>query len=237
MIRAAGIIGAGLGSRLANSHPGIPKPLVELGGRPLVCWVLDGLREAGINSVTLLHNSSGDAIPGVLRAAFPDFDFRFLRADTASSWESFRLVASSLAETEERFLMSTVDVVAPPGEVRRFAQRAAEADAALALTRFVEDEKPLWADCDQDGFVDALGEDATVRETVTCGLYALSRAVAGNLKSPDAYARLRNFWTELVRSRTPVLGIVLSDTVDLDRPEDFKAARALIAETAKRNHA
>lgn len=236
-MRAAGIIGAGLGSRLAGSHPGTPKPLVELAGRPLVCWILDGLREAGVSRVTMLHNSSGDAIPGVLRGAFPDLAFRFLRADTASSWESFRLVASSLAETEERFLMSTVDVVAPPSEVRRFAEEAAGAPAALALTRFVEDEKPLWADLGPDGLVSALGPDATVRETVTCGLYALTREVAAGFKSPGDYARLRDFWTDLVRSKTGVRGVVLSDTVDLDRPEDFKAARALIASGGKRNYA
>ena len=232
MIRSAGIIAAGLGTRLSSSHPETIKPLVKIGGRPLVCWIVSGLQTAGIKNITLLHNSRGGEIELVLTTAFPDITFNFLTADTPSSWASFRLVASELAKSNERFLMSTVDVLAPETEVVRFAETAADSNAALALTRFVEDEKPLWADLGTDGTVCAIGPDASKKETVTCGLYALSRAVVDKFDAD--YARLRDFWTELIRNGTPVRGVILGDTVDLDRPEDFKAAETLLASAAKR---
>ena len=41
----AGIIAAGAGSRLAKSHPDTVKPLIGVSGKPLIHWVVDGLRD------------------------------------------------------------------------------------------------------------------------------------------------------------------------------------------------
>lgn len=229
MIASAGIIAAGEGSRLRAAAPG-PKPLVEVGGKPLVHWVVLSLRAAGARSLTLLHNSSGDAVRAYLKGAFPDLAWTFLRKDTASSWESFRLVSGTLAAKSERFLLSTTDALVPPADAARFAAEAfaplggAAPAAALALTRFVEDEKPLWADVGPDGRVSALGEKARRREAVTCGLYALSAAAADAMPPAAAHSRLRDWWSALIEGGVRVRGVLLSQTVDVDRPEDLAAA-------------
>lgn len=232
-MRAAGVIAAGLGERLKASHPGVPKPLVPVGGKPLAHWVVSGLLSAGVERVTVLLNSRGDGAREALAGAFGD-RVAFLRSDPPTSFDSFRLVATTLARTEPTFLMSTVDALVPPDEVRRFAAGALAPlpgvglpSAALALTRFVEDEKPLWADTGADGRVIALGEAAVRRDAVTCGLYALTAGAAATL--PPTAPRLRDWWTDLVASGRPVRGILLSDTVDVDRPEDLPAAERLAA--------
>lgn len=227
-LKAAGVIAAGLGERLAGSHPGVPKPLVPVAGRPLVHWVVSGLLAAGAERLVVLFNSRGDATRGSLARAFPAARFEFLRADTPSSFESFKLVAGTLAAAEERFLMSTVDALVPPAEAARFAREALaapEPDAAVALTRFVEDEDPLWAERGPDGLVTAFGAAVRRRETVTCGLYALTRRAALGL--PPSAARLRDYWTGLAAAGRPVRGVLLSDTVDVDRAEDIPAAERL----------
>ena len=230
---AAGIIAAGLGERLRGSHPGLPKPLVPVGGKPLVLWVARALFEAGVERLTVLLNTRGREAREELRRAFPGRRIDFLEADTPSSFASFRLVAKTLAAREERFLISTVDALVPPAEVRRFAAEAfgpgpgPRAQAAVALTRFVDDEKPLWAELGDDGRVRAFGDAVARRETVTCGLYALTREAAASL--PEAAPRLRDFWTGLAASGAPVRGVVLTDTVDVDRPEDIPAAERLIS--------
>ncbi|TBR21494.1 hypothetical protein EPO15_10255 [bacterium] len=236
-LRAAGVIAAGLGQRLKDSHPGVPKPLVPVAGRPLAHWVVSGLLAAGVERVTVLLNSRGDAAREALERGFPG-RVAFLRADPPTSFDSFRLVAAHLARTETAFLMSTVDALVPPAEVRRFAAAAlspfpdgAVPEAAVALTRYIDDEKPLWTATDPTGRVSAFGDAVVRRDAVTCGLYALTAGAAATL--PPTAARLRDWWSSLPAAGRPVRGVLLSDTVDVDRPEDLPAAERLAAALLK----
>jgi len=198
----------------------------------LVHWVVAGLRAAGVRELTILLNSSGDAVRDYLRSEFPALDWTFLREDTATSWESFRLVSLELARQADRFALSTVDALIPAAETARFlaeSVRAPEPDAALAVTRFVEDEKPLWADLAEDGRVTALGAAAVRRDAVTCGLYMVSRKTAQAMPEASAFGKLREFWGGLVSGGCRVRGVVLSRTVDVDRAEDLPAAEGMIS--------
>jgi putative hydrolase of the HAD superfamily len=226
----AGIIAAGDGTRLKPVHPETIKPLVPVLGRPLCHWVVDSLNQAGVEDLTVLFNSQGRRARESLTAAFPQLRWTFLERDTASSWESFRLVAQSLAETNADFLVSTVDAIMPPEEARRFADEArrAGAPAALALTRFVDDEKPLWADLGPAGQVTALGSEARTRTQVTCGLYYLTAALVRDMPPAQACSRLRDYLRSLV-AREKVAGVVLAKTIDLDRPEDIRQAEDFLA--------
>lgn len=226
----AGIIAAGDGLRLKASHPGVIKPLVPVAGRPLCHWVADSLRQAGVENLTVLFNSRGRRAQESLLAAFPNLRWTFLEADTASSWESFRLVARSLAETAADFVISTVDAIVSPAETRRFAEeaRAAGAPAALALTSFVDDEKPLWADLGPDGRVTALGDAARARGHVTCGLYYLTADAVRAMPPAGAHGRLRDYLQSLVAAGG-VRGVSLSRTLDVDRPEDIRQAEGFVA--------
>ncbi|HAH07982.1 MAG TPA: hypothetical protein DCM05_15900 [Elusimicrobia bacterium] len=223
-LRWGGIIAAGEGSRL-SAFP-VVKPLVSVAGRPLVDWAVAAHRAAGVRHLVVLLNSRGDAVREHLRGSVRGMDLVFLKRDTASSWESFRLVSRTLAEEAGRFMLSTVDTVLSPADAERFGRTAllGKATAALGLTRFVDDEKPLWADLGPDGRIAALGEDAARRDAVTCGLYALTDRAVLAMPEPRAHARLRDYWGALVRSGEPVRGVLLDDAVDVDRPEDVAQA-------------
>lgn len=227
------IIAAGEGSRLG--HLSTIKPLIPVAGRPLAHWIVDGLKTAGCSGLTVLTNSRGGAVAPSLAAAFPGIRFDFVTADTASSFESFRLVSLRLAETEEAFVISTVDALVRPDDVARFIGgcRAAGAVAGLALTAHVDDEKPLWADV-EGGRVTALGDDAKRKDAVTCGLYYMTRKAAAALPRADRHSRLRDFWRELVASGEVVMGITLSKSLDVDRPEDLAAAESFLTTETKR---
>lgn len=228
----AGIIAAGEGSRLAKGHPGTVKPMILVAAKPLIYWVVVGLRSSGCKEIVVLTNSRGGAVGPYLTAAFPDVKFDFVTADTASSFESFRLVSKRLAATDEEFVVSTVDALIRTEDVARFINecRTAKATAGLALTLHVDDEKPLWADVDGTRIA-ALGDEARRKDAVTCGLYYMTRKAATALTATESYSRLREYWIHLVASGD-VNGVILSKSIDVDRPEDLAAAESfLTAET------
>lgn len=233
MITAAGIIAAGDGTRLQSYAPGTPKPLVPVAGQPLIYWTVSSLKAAGIRSITLLHNSRGKAIPEYLTKQFKDIEWNFLQQDTQSSWETFRIVASQLAKSHPEFIMSTADALAGSEDVARFCFESDGAvrsgcQGSLALTSFVEDEKPLWADCGASNRITAMGPEAVDRKYVTCGLYGMTRELAQTFPPAKEYDSLRKFWIASIHEKRRILGIPLSKTVDVDRPEDIPTAEDFI---------
>ncbi len=231
----AGIIAAGHGERLARSHPGTVKPLVPVAGSPLCHWVAGSLIKAGLADITLVHNSSGRAVRASLTSSFPKAVWSFLERDTASSWETFRILATALAASGEPFIVSTVDALAAPAEVARFAHeaRARQADAALALTDFIDDEKPLYADLGEDGLIKSLGAAAKTRALATVGLYYLTPALARRMPEAGRFGKLRDYLSELVASGARVAGVRLEKTIDVDRPEDIRTAEGFLKEAAR----
>ena len=230
----AGIIAAGEGTRLRTSHPTFPKPLVPVAGMPLCHWVINSLSQAGMKNLTVLLNSRGQAVRESLSSTFPTIRWSFLVQDTASSWESFRLVARALSEKSQSFIISTVDSLIPPAQVQRFTREALrrQAPAGLALTQFVDDEKPLWADLGPEGLITALGPQARLHTYATAGLYCLTREIVSQMPEAAAHDSLRNYWISLAKNHAALAGIVLSKTLDVDRPEDIQQAESFLKEKA-----
>jgi CTP:molybdopterin cytidylyltransferase MocA len=59
---AVAVLAAGRGSRLGGD---VPKPLVELRGRPLVSWALDAATTSGLRPVVLVAGHHGNAVARV----------------------------------------------------------------------------------------------------------------------------------------------------------------------------
>ena len=64
----AGIIAAGDGSRLREGGFSLPKPLVPVGGVPLIERVVRGLAEAGVDEVALIVNARMPEVAAFVRA-------------------------------------------------------------------------------------------------------------------------------------------------------------------------
>ncbi|MCX7818862.1 MAG: nucleotidyltransferase family protein [Kiritimatiellae bacterium] len=93
MMRTAVVIAGGRGERLKPLTDDRPKAMVPVGGRPLIGWILDWLREQGIRRVVIGIAWRGDRIVEfVQRGGAPGLEVRFsehtLEGGTA---EGFRL--------------------------------------------------------------------------------------------------------------------------------------------------
>jgi len=230
--RFGGIFAAGEGSRLREAYPGLIKPMVPVAGRPLIEWTVRLLMSAGIKDIVILLNSKGAPAREHLKRAVPEARFVFLMKDTASSYESFRLVSQTIAGEADSFLLSTVDAFYEPSALRSFIEVAENgaADAVLGVTAEIEDEKPLWADLSSSGRIVALGEECRERKFATSGVYYMTAGVAQDMPPASTYTALRQYLGSLVRGGAAVDGALMPHSVDVDDAKDIALAERFVRE-------
>lgn len=228
-----GIIAAGAGERLVRGGISIPKPLVPIGGKPLVARVIQAAAQIGVTSVACIVNDLNPATAGYLQSTSWPVPVDVLVKTTPSSMESLFSLRPLLEGGP--FLLSTVDVVFGPDTLayfRRSVLQLTDAAGALALTRFIDDERPLYAAIDESGRVTALGERASSSKFITAGFYAFDPRIFGLIGEARSrkLTAFRQFLGLLVESGYPVYGIPVSKTVDVDYPEDIEKAEAFLEE-------
>jgi NDP-sugar pyrophosphorylase family protein len=222
-ILSGGIIAAGEGSRLESL--GVPKPLVKVAGVPLVEHVLSNFEAAGIASVAVIFNEAEKGCAAFVRERFPGLVRKVVVRTTRSSLESFREILA--AAPPGRLLVSTVDAFCPREDFVRFVRRAEEAPGdttVLAVTGFVDDEKPLWVTTTRKGRVTVVG--GSRGDAVTAGIYVVPERVR-RLQAPPDLGRLRDFLSWLARSGEPMEAVRIRKVVDVDRVEDLAEAEEL----------
>jgi len=239
--RRGGVIAAGRGDRLRGAGP--LKPLVVVACRPLIDHVLSSMVEANVTELVIAVNEDSRDVQSHVTASRWPFDIRWIVESTPSSMHTFLLVVESLAarcadeeSTGERFLISTVDTVARPGAFGQFVELSSSADVTLALTRHIDDDKPLRVDLDApaaDGRLPRViaigGNTAGEPALATAGYYLVRPSVLREAKVARAnLSALREFFAHLLERGYRLDGAVMSDSIDVDRLSDIEAAERFL---------
>jgi len=120
--RSAMILAAGLGTRLRPLTDTIPKPLVEVGGRPLIDHALDRLAAAGVeHAVVNLHYKAEMIAEHLARRSRPRIEL----SEEAELLDTGGGVARALPLLGEAFLVVNSDDFLEPG-VRPLRNREGE---------------------------------------------------------------------------------------------------------------
>jgi NDP-sugar pyrophosphorylase family protein len=221
-ILQGGIIAAGEGSRLRADGCRASKPMVHVGGRPLIDHAVARFRAAGIRRLSVIINERSEDCREWLEGHAGDIELDLIMKTTPSSYASFKIVADRLAGAPA--VITTVDGIMPTEDFRRFVGAASAFPTQaviLGVTDHVDDEAPLWAVLDpSDGRIRRLGGKSGSH--VTAGLYRLP---AERPAEPAAgFARLRDYLAWLVAEGRPVYGMALPRVFDIDRKRDVEAA-------------
>lgn len=202
------ILAGGLGSRFVKEGYECPKPMVPLFGEPMIGVLIRTLMNCGAERIYVganarmqplldyLEELRGKGVPVVTRPIITDNSYCTLKAASEG--------------IEGKFIAMTCDAIFPTDEFRKYVKAVEEApadEALMGLTRFVEDESPLYARVSESGEVidyrygGAPFEESTI---VSAGLYGLSGKIMGVIPELALEPESLSDFQRLLAVATPV---------------------------------
>lgn len=220
------ILAGGLGSRFVKEGYECPKPLVPLFGKPMIGVLIDTLMKCGARRIRVganarmpelldyLEKLNAEGLPVEVRPIITDNSYCTLKAASEG--------------LEGKFIAMTCDAIFPTDEFREYVKSVDESapDVALmGLTRFVEDESPLYARISVDGEVIDYrygGEPFAEGTIVSAGLYGLSGRIMDTIPELGLEPKSLSDFQRLLAVATPVKVMPYEFTIafDVDNTRD-----------------
>lgn len=233
-----GIIAAGEGSRLAQEGVLKPKPLVELNGVPMIERLIRLFIDANAESISVIVNEQMTAVREFLenlKQSLP-VELRIVVKSTPSSMHSFYELSRGM-KGKGKFVLTTVDTIFKDREFKKYVETFEAApedvDGMMPMTSFIDDEKPLYIDVDNEknivGFRDEAWSDA---KYISGGIYGLTEPAITVLEQcmAQGVSRMRNYQRALVASGLKLKGYAFEKIVDVDHAGDIATAEKFILE-------
>ena len=230
------IIAAGEGSRLVQEGVALPKPLVDLDGRPMIRRLIDIFLSCDAERISIIVNEQMTAVREYLESLELPVPLHLVVKSTPSSMHSFYEVSRIFDNASDKFILTTVDTIFREDEFRRYARAFAEddqSDGRMAVTSFIDDEKPLYVATDDAlGITAFLDQPAEGVRYVSGGIYALRPACLKTLQRcmAEGQSRMRNFQRGLVDDGRRLKAWPMKKIMDVDHAEDIVKAEQFLSE-------
>lgn len=228
------IIAAGEGSRLAQEGVSLPKPLVHLNGTPMIKRLIDIMMQCNPESLSIIVNEQMTEVREYIEGLTLPVPLHLVVKSTPSSMHSFWEVSRAFPATG-KFVLTTVDTIFREDEFRDYVEAfeaSDDADGYMAVTSFIDDEKPLYIDVDDRMWITAF-RDAPFDgvKYISGGVYGLTPPALGVLDRcmKEGVSRMRNYQRALVDAGLRLRAYPFKKIVDVDHAGDIATAEAFIA--------
>lgn len=231
------IMAGGLGTRLRPLTANVPKPLLPVGGKPMIQHVIESLRGYGINEFFVSVNYKAEMIEEFLGDG-SDFRVRIeylrekKRLGTAGALSLIRTNGWQDIFVLNSDVMTDLDFHA----MYQF-HLDHEHDLTMAVKRFNLQVPYGVVEMDMNRVV-SLSEKPNITNYVNAGIYLLNRRVLGDIPR-ETFFNMTDLITNLVdQSRNVASYLIKGDWTDVGLPEEYDRLNGLLkpvneAETAK----
>lgn len=227
------IISAGEGSRLAQEGVQLPKPLVQLNGMAMIDRLIHIFAKNGAEQVVVIINNEVAQTKEhlALLKKVSEVPLEVIVKTTPSSMHSFYELSTYLKD--DKFCLTTVDTIFREEEFSRFIEafKASDKDGLMAVTDYIDDEKPLYISTDEElnitGFHDARTPDCRY---ISGGIYCLTPKSIDTLQRcmENGMSRMRNFQRQLVADGLHLGAYPFSKILDVDHASDIEKAETFL---------
>lgn len=225
------ILAAGDGDRLAPHTGVLPKPLVLLGGRPLLAHVLDGLAAAGVLDTVVVVGYRGQQVRAALARRPPGgMAVRFVENERYEVGNARSLWAARDA-VDGPFVLAMADHVVEPAITRALVYRA-DGRCRLAVDRAEPgDARAAEATraCLRDGRVIDLGKSLASWDALDTGMFWCTREAFGAVEGPGRDGELGDAFAAIARAGgLDAVDVTGRRWIDIDTRDDLLRAETML---------
>lgn len=230
------ILAGGHGSRFVKDGVSTPKPMIEVMGQPMIGRLIDLLQCCAADIISIAANPRMEGFIPYLESLREKYgNIAINPVITENSYESLLAATDGL---DGKFIGLTVDTIFPPEEFRAYLRAIEDMDehqSVMGLTRYIDDESPLYARIDKNGeIIDYRygGRPFDEGAIVSAGLYGLDRECMDAVKCCGHYPESLSDFQRTLATRTSikVLPFEFSRAFDIDNLHDLGQANDFITE-------
>ncbi len=228
------ILAAGYGLRLGSVESGVPKPLMLVGGLPLIAHALEHARASGCTRAVIVIGHQGDRVQASVEEMSPDLDLCFVENPDVAAPNGLSLLAAESAVAEHFYLQMVDHVFAGVALPRLAAVPFGLGEAGRVLIDRAPGGEIDLADATKVRLegrqVTAIGKGIEQWDAIDAGCFMLTPAVFDALRRvpSDEPLTVSSGMRQLVASGSlgaaSVDGV---DWVDVDTPADRSIAERL----------
>jgi len=165
---------AGRGSRFANAGYTTPKPLIPVGGRPMIQWIIDNIRPNRPHQFTFIclaeHLEKYPEVPAELKRICPGCNIIPVRAVTEGAACTV-LLAKEIINSDDPLMIANSDQIVDLDINDYLAAADSPGVGGLIMTFWAD--HPKWSYCRMraDGTVSEVLEKQVVSNEATVGIY------------------------------------------------------------------
>lgn len=236
-----GIIAAGDGNRIKEEGSLLPKPLVEIEGKPMIGRLISLMENCGANSISVIVNSDMPDVWNYLQGLVPalNCELKMISKKTPSSMHSFYEILN-IMKPEDKFIVTTVDTIFRGDDFKEYAEfftnSDKDIDGVMGVTSYIDDEKPLFVETDNKGYITGFKDKVTISPStsnsmlISAGIYGLRQSAIPVLNEciQTGVNRMRNFQRKLVEKGLNLKAYDLGKVLDVDHLTDIEKANSFL---------
>ncbi len=226
-----GIISAGEGSRLASEGAGQPKPLVSIGGLPMIERLSRLFMDCGAERIAVIVNGNSPDTISLMERLSKELPIDLVVKNTPTPMHSLLELAPYLGC--DRFCVTTVDTVFSETALHSMIDAFVRTpfDGLMGVTSLVDDEKPLYVSVDGDMMIEGFLDEKGTCRYVSAGVYALNANALEVLKDcvDSGQTRMRFFQRRLLESGFSLKAFDMGQVIDVDHVSDIVKAQKIAA--------
>ncbi|HTL05070.1 MAG TPA: NTP transferase domain-containing protein [Gemmatimonadales bacterium] len=225
------ILAAGNGQRLGTLGQGLPKPLLQVGGRPLIEHALDQAVAAGCEEAIIVVGHQAEQLEERLARIATPLRLRIAHNPNYHLPNGMSLLAAE-PYVEERFFLQMADHVFKEPVLERLTDPALDGAARLLVDHAPRDldEADATKVRIREGLVTAIGKELSPYDAVDAGCFLLDRRVFDALHAVRGEAASVSAGMERLAAAQALAPVRLEGVVwvDVDTPADWDRAEALL---------